>query len=710
MNAIRSHVELMVDNVHCAGCISKIEGAVKKLPGVEQARLNMTTRRLAVDFRDGAVDAEAITATVSGLGYSAAPFRAAAIEDPGAAEERKLLLAMAVAGFAAGNVMLLSVSIWAGTAGDMGSATRDLFHWISALIALPAVAFSGRPFFSSAWRALRGRSMNMDVPISLAVILASAVSLYETVGGGVHAYFDAAVTLLFFLLIGRYLDVRARTLARSAASRLMSMAGDTARVISDDGLERVMPIAQVSPGMRVAVAPGEKVPLDGVVSFGASDIDASVLTGEATPEGVGAGSPVYAGTLNLTGPLTVLVNKAAGDTLLADIVRLMETAEQGRSAYVKMVDRVARFYSPSVHVLALATFIGWLAIGEGVRDSLLNAVAVLIITCPCALGLAVPVVRVVAHGLLFARGILVKSADALERLAQIDTVVFDKTGTLTKGELVLVERPDDATLALAAAVAQGSRHPLARAVADAGRGLILPAVDEVREVAGSGVEAAIDGRTVRLGRREWAAPEVVADDRHDGAELWLAAADVRQRLRFRDSIKDDAVEAVAALAAMGLHVCIVSGDRPAPVEGVARCLGIADWRANRRPDEKVREIARLATQGARVLMVGDGLNDAPALAAGFASASPAAAADISRTAADVVFQGTRLMPVVWMVKVARAARARMFENMALSIVYNAIAVPIAVAGLVTPLIAAAAMSSSSILVTLNAIRLKAQRL
>lgn len=545
------HLELLVQNVHCAGCMSKIEGAVGKLPGVSGVRLNMSTRRLAVDFAPGLSKPETILETVTALGYPATPYRAARAVDAGAAEEWALLLALAVAGFAAGNVMLLSVSVWAGALGDMGDATRGLFHWLSALIALPAVAFAGRPFFRSAWAVLRAGAMNMDVPISLAVILASGVSLAETFSGGPHAYFDAAITLLFFLLIGRYLDHRARARARSAAAQLLSMSGETARRVGPDGHEHIVPLGEIAPGMMVAVSPGEKIPVDGVVATGASDIDSSLLTGEAMPAAIRPGEAVYAGTVNLTGLLSVRVTAAAGDTLLADIVRLMETAERGRSAYIVLVDRIARFYSPAVHGLALATFVLWWGLGAGVHDGLLNAVAVLIITCPCALGLAVPVVRVVAHGLLFARGVLVKAPDALERLAQIDTVVFDKTGTLTRGDLELVEQPTDAIVAEAAALASASRHPLSRAVAEAGAHLPKPRAANAVEVAGSGVEGMIGGEQVRLGRRAWAAPtapETSSDGPFDGPELWFAASNgAYYRFRFRDALKEDAAKTIADL-------------------------------------------------------------------------------------------------------------------------------------------------------------------
>jgi len=706
-----TQLDLLVENVHCAGCISKVENAVKNVPGVTSARMNMTSHRLAVDLADPAVDSTAIIEIISKLGYPASQYRAQSLTDAESKQERSLLLAMAVAGFAAGNIMLLSVSVWAGS--DMGTATRDLFHWLSALIALPTIAFSGRPFFRSAWQALRRKTTNMDVPISLAVVLASGVSVFETVHGGDHAYFDAAVSLLFFLLIGRYLDFRARRQAQSAAARLLSVAGDSARLIGVDGRERMVPLTELVPGMRISVAAGETIPADGQVDEGNSDLDTSLLTGESVPEPISKGDKVYAGSANLTGPLIVCVTEIAGDTLLAGIVRMMEAAESGRSAYIRLADRVSRFYAPVVHLLALGTFVLWWGIeGADLRVAVMNAVAVLIITCPCALALAVPAVRVVGHGLLFARGVMVKSADALERLARADLVVFDKTGTLTLGELVLIDGLDPSVLAGAAALARKSRHPLSQALAAAAEGIDVAPISSVREVAGSGVEGFMDGRLVRLGRREWACggePEV--SDSFTGAELWFRDADGQtHRFRFRDQVKEDAAETIARLKAMGLESVVISGDRSAPVAALARELGIARWHAECRPDMKVDLIEKLKNEGRRPFIVGDGLNDAPALAAGFVSASPASAADISRAASDIVFQGKKLAPLVWTIRIARISLASMRQNIVLAVGYNILAIPIAAAGLVTPLIAAIAMSTSSVLVTLNALRIRRERL
>ena len=704
-------LNLMVENVHCAGCIRKIEGAMRETPGVVSARVNLSTRRLVVDWRNSEADAQSFVEKLDSLGFPAAPFDPGMVGDIGDKEEKRLLRALAVAGFAAANVMLLSVSVWSGSDGDMGEATRSLFHWISALIAMPCVAYSGQPFFRSAAKALANRSLNMDVPISLAVVLSLGMSLYQTIQGGEHAYFDASVTLLFFLLIGRYLDLRARAKARSAAQHLLSLSSGSASVINSDGSHSRIALKEITPGMRVAVASGERIPVDGTINAGETEVDTALVTGESLPRQVVEGEKVYAGTLNIARPVEILVVAAGEGTLLAEIVRLMEASEQGRAKYVRLADRVAAIYAPAVHIVSVGTFLGWFFIaGAGWEVSLMAAIAVLIITCPCALGLAVPAVQVVASGRLLSHGVLLKAPDGLERLGVVDTVVFDKTGTLTRGQLDLINREalncDD--LALAAALAKHSRHPLSRAIVREAPQSTPPVLKDVEEVPGFGMSAIFDGKSVRLGKASWC--DVEEHKLNDGneIELWLACEGLEPvRFAFRDTLRADAEETIAALRSMGIESILLSGDRAESVREVAETLGIEKYQSECLPDMKVAYLKDLADQGRKVVMVGDGLNDAPALAAGFASMSPSSASDISQTAADIIFQGDSLIPVPATIRTSRQADKLIRLNFALSFGYNAIAVPLAVAGIVTPLFAAVAMSSSSIVVTLNSLRLRA---
>lgn len=700
-------LDLMVEGLHCAGCVRSIETALARAPDVRAGRVNMTTRRLRLEWEGVAARGAELIAAVGALGYRLVPFDSRRLDDADRAEERTLLRALAVAGFAAANVMLLSVAVWAGHSQGMGPATRALMHWVSALVALPVIVYAGRPFFRSALGALAAGRANMDLPISLAVILAGAMSLFETATGGAHVYFDSALALLFFLLIGRYLDRRARGRARSAAAALVALTDRAVTVIDPDGGTRYLRPDRLAVGMTVQVAAGERIGADGRILSGVSEIDASLLTGETLPQPATPGDRVFAGSLNLAAPLRLSVTAVGGETLLAEIVRLMETAEQGRARYVALADRVAALYAPVVHGLAAITFVGWLLFG-GLpwQAALLNAVAVLIITCPCALALAVPVVQVVASGRLMRRGVLVKSATALERLARIDHVALDKTGTLTQGRPTprFPAAADPAALDLAAGMARASRHPLARAVARARPG--APAPDGVRETPGAGLALATEAGEVRLGSRAWCGVDPAVDDIGDPApEMWLARPGAGPlRITFDDPPRADAAATVAALRRRGAGVEILSGDRAPVVEGLAAAVGIETWRAGLTPAEKCARLEALAAEGRRVLMVGDGLNDAPALAAASASMSPSAAADISQTAADIVFQGDRLGPVVEALDLARRSDRVVKQNFALAFLYNGLTIPLAVAGFVTPLVAAIAMSASSLAVILNALR------
>lgn len=700
---------LVVENMHCGGCMRKVEQALAQHPGVISARANLSARRVTVASRRGRVTTDDL---IDALGK--AGFKAALLFDDAAGErsaDKEFLRRVGVAGFAAANVMLLSVSVWSGQAGgDMEQSIQTLFHWLSALIALPAVAYAGQPFFRSALQALGARRLNMDVPISLAILLATGMSLFQTMRGSEHVYFDASVSLLFFLLIGRYLDQSMRTRAAGAAANLLGLRGSMATVLNPDGSTERLPARTLAPGMRVLVATGERIGVDGRVIEGEGSIDESLITGEAEPATAKPGRQVFAGTLNMGAPLVIEATATDEGTLLAEIGRLMTAAEQGRGRYVRLADRAARLYAPAVHLLGLVTFVGWLLTGHGWEPALTAAIAVLIITCPCALALAVPAVQVAATSRLFGHGVLVKAPDGLERLAEVDTIVFDKTGTLTLGEPRLIDPQScsDELLDRAAALAAASRHPYARAVVREARerGLNPVAATDVREVTGAGLARSTEKGEERLGSAAWCG----VGDAGDAATLWYKpAAGEPVALRFEDRLRPDAAEVIAHLEHAGYGVELLSGDRPAAVEAAAREAGIAQWHARQNPAQKIARLEDLEAAGRKVLMVGDGLNDAPALAAAHASMSPSTAADVSQTTADLVFQGERLGAVVEALAVAKASHRMALQNFGLSLGYNAIFVPLAVAGYATPLIAAIAMSSSSIAVTANAVRLRSKR-
>ena len=694
-------LELAVPDAHCAACMRAIENALVRLDGVTTARVNLSTRKVAVAWRGAAQSPDSIVAALDRAGFTATPFDPVA--DTGGVDEdgRFLIRCLGLAGFAAGNVMLFSVAVWAGLGGEMGLGTRTLFHVLSGFIAVPVTLYAGLPFYRSAWRALRAGRANMDVPISLAVLLALALSIYQTAIGADFAYFDASVTLLFFLLIGRVLDNRLRARTRGAAQSLLALQSATARLETSPDQVTTIAARDVAPGDRLVVMPGERIPVDAVVEDGVSDIDIAMVSGESAPVHVRPGDRLGGGALNLGQRLLVRAIATIDGSLVAQLVRIVEAGEQNRSRYVRLADKAARLYVPIVHTLAAAVFIGWWMLAEnGFAPAVHNAIATLIITCPCALGLAVPATQVVAVGRLLRANVLVKSGDALERLAEARVAVLDKTGTLTLGRPDLIHGNDPADLADAARLARASRHPLAAALTRAaGQGTIAPAATEHP---GLGVEAMIGGETWRLGRAGWTG--AVAGD--DALELWFARGSrAPVRFAFHDAPRPDVAAFIAGLRARGLAIHLLSGDRESVAARLAADLGIADWRGGILPEDKVAYLNSLGASGAKAVMVGDGLNDAPALAAAHVSIAPASAADAAQAAADFILCGPNLAPILEAIDVARAARRRVLEGFTFSAVYNVFAIPFAAAGLVTPLISAIAMSGSSLVVVLNALRL-----
>jgi len=703
-----SHIDLAVEGVSCAGCMSKIERGLSAIHDVTLARVNLTDRRVALEWKQGTLDPARFIDRLAELGYKAHPFETAGAEAAEAEQSRFLLRCLGVAAFATMNVMMLSIPVWSGNGSDMIPEQRDFFHWLSALIALPAAAYAGQPFFRSAFRALRTGNVNMDVPISIGVILALAMSVIETVGHAEHTYFDAAIMLLTFLLVGRYLDQRMRRRTRAVAGNLAALKAETAtRFVGADEISQV-PVAAIDPGDIVLLRPGERCAVDGTVIEGRSEIDQSLITGETLYVAAEQGTAVYAGSLNISGTLRVRVSAASEATLLAEITRLLDNALQARSRYVRLADRASRLYAPVVHATALLTMLGWVLVGASWHDAIVTGVAVLIITCPCALGLAIPTVQTVASGAMFRAGVLLNSGDSIERLAEVDRVIFDKTGTLTLPDLEVVNAADipEDVFGLAGRLALASHHPVAAAVAlaAAAKSPLAGAIEEP----GQGVRATSGGIEMRLGRPSFCGAERLAEERAnldpEASHVAFSLGEAKYLFSVRQGLRPDARATISALAERRIGVEILSGDREPAVRAAARALGVSEWRAGITPADKIARIEELKRRGHRVMMVGDGLNDAPSLAAAHVSMSPISAAHLSQATADLVFLGKPLAPVVAAIDFSRKALHLMRQNLWLAVGYNLLAVPIAISGVVTPLIAAAAMSGSSLLVMLNALR------
>lgn len=696
-------LSLLVDGAHCAACISAIEERLRDDPAVTMARLNLALRRLSVEWRGDLAHADILARQVESLGYRVAPFDPAFLTRLDSDAGRELLRALAIAAFASSNVMMLSLAVWTGQAEDMAGGTQLLFQWLAALVALPAVAYAGRPFFRSAVSALRQGRTNIDVPIALGLILTCLISVIELIRQGRDVYFDSATALLFVLLVGRYLDFRVRARSRAAVERLLMLKAHGATVCREDGTFEVLPAHAVLAGMIILSRPGERVATDGIVVEGRSEVDVAIVTGESLPQAVGPGTRVLAGSVNLTQPLKLRASAGVEDSHLADIVRLVERAEARRGRARQLADRVASVWTPIIHGVALATLLGWwLLTDAGLAPALLNAVSVLIIACPCAIGLAVPAVQVVATGALLKRGVLLRAGDALERLAGVDLVAFDKTGTLTRGEPRITAWPGDSTaIRLAASVASVSAHPVARTLHAAAPLEEPPTLWE--EVPGAGIRAMTPEGEVRLGRASFCGAAGSPDSAT--SEVWLSRPGYPPaRFAVEDTLRPDAAETVTRFAAAGIPSAILSGDRPEVVARVARVLDIGLGQGGLLPRDKLARLEGWRAEGRHTLMVGDGLNDAPALAAAHVSASFAHGAPASQSAADIVLPFGDLAAVHHVWRAGRRAHRIILQNLGLAALYNIALIPVAVCGLVTPLGAALAMAASSLTVTLNALR------
>ena len=690
-----------IPSMHCAGCIGKIERHLKAMPGVAMARVNLSRKEVKILSVRGLATGTLVEALAK-IGFPAEEIDIGQMPSDDAASAGQMLKRLAVAGFGMMNVMLLSVAVWAGA----DATTRQFLHLISALVSLPILIYAAQPFLANAWQALRIARLNMDVPISLAIILAALTSFYEAVDGNGHAYFDAALSLTFFLLAGRYLDLKSRQKARSAAAQLARMQNPTARRKLDDTITTIN-VASIAPGMILVVRPGERIPVDGIVKKGMAESDRSVLTGESLPLTLVPGTAVFAGEICLNGVIEIEASTVAEESFLGRFIELVDIAERGRDHYSTLADRAAAVYAPLVHALAVIAFGLWWWLSGDSYLALTIAIAVLIITCPCALGLAVPAVMTTASGRLFGRGVLLKNATALERIASIDTVVFDKTGTLTTGRFTpaSLDGLRDDERAVLAAMAAASQHPLARAIvaampADGGAAIALAAI---REVPGSGVTARHNGHVVKVGKAGWINAATDKGSGHRRLGFRYGKRPIRW-LDFDEEVSADITAMLAQLDRRGVKRILLTGDLGSAAADMAGRLGFDDFRAEMTPAEKLAFVKALQDRGRHVLMVGDGLNDTGAMAAADASVAPATALDAVRATADVVLLGGKLQALPVLLDSAQTAKRRILQNFAAAALYNMVAVPLAFAGLVTPLLAAVAMSASSITVVLNAVR------
>ena len=712
-------VSLLLEGITCAACTGLIERRLARVPGVTGVSVNYATRRARVSWDSRSLVLSGILRAVAEIGYSAHPFDAARSEDLERRERRGLLWRLFVAGFGAMQVMMYAVPAYLAE-GDMSADIEGLMRVASFVLTLPVVLWAAVPFYSGAWRDLAARRVGMDVPVALAIGVAFAASLAATFRGAGDVYYDSITMFVFLLLGSRYLEMTARARAARAQQSLVKRVPAVAeRLAGPDGGVEMVAVARLRPGDRVRVRPGGVVPADGAVAAGESALDESLLTGEARPVPRRAGDAVIGGSLNVTSPLVIEVKRVGEATVLAGILRLLERAQTGRPRIAQLADRVAQGFVAALLVVALAAGLAWTVVDPA--RALFIVIAVLVVTCPCALSLATPAALTAATGSLYAGGMLVTRGHALETLARVTHVVFDKTGTLTCGRMTLIGvlapgRLDaDSCLALAAGMETGSEHPIARAIAAAARsrGLRHAVVEDARNHPGQGIAARIGDTRVRIGSLDFV---ISLHGRPLPQELVFAVEDVGvvalgdeqgwlALFTLGDALRRDARQAVRELKARGRQVCLLSGDRVSHVAHVARELGIDQARGAASPADKLAFVRELQAGGAVVAMVGDGINDAPVLAQAQVSVAMGSGTELAQVNADMVLLSERLADLVDAFDTAEKTLRVIRQNFAWAVAYNAVAVPLALAGWVTPLVAAVGMSASSLLVVLNALRL-----
>ncbi len=723
--------DLIVNGIRCAGCVQTIEHGLKR-SGAREAQVNFGNQRASVVWDERETRLSDLLQALHRLGYEAHPYDPETQERVNRISRRWALTRLGVAGFGAGNSMLYAVGLYAGYFYGIDAGLQRAFQAATGLIALPVLFFSGWPFLKGAWGALRNLRLNMDFLISLGLVTAFAYSCVALLAfPGRETYFDSVVMGVFVLLIGRSLETLARVHSGNVTEGLLGLQVRWATRL-ENGSERLVPIQDVRAGDRLVVKMSEAFPADGVVVEGETEVDESAITGEARRREVRPGDSVVGGTIN-TGVVVVMESRRVGaDTVLAKIARLVDVAQQRKAPVQRLADRVAGHFAWAILTLALGALAFWLfwAPWTPPQPAWVIAITVLIIACPCGLGLATPMAVLAAGSLAAQRGILIKGGEALEQAAHVTDVVLDKTGTLTSGGLSVTGAwdtgtlPREAWLALAASLERRVAHPIATALvaewdlrqggAAASRTPAGPA-SEVRMLPGRGAAGTVEGRRVLVGNARLLAEHGMAlpawqeGVRPAPAETVVYVAidgRVAGVLTLTDPLRADAAEAIAGLKALGLRIHLYSGDTPAAVDAVARRLGIEDARGWMLPDEKLEALAELQAGGAIVAMVGDGINDAPALTRADVGIAIGSGSDLALEAGQVILMRPRLIGVLETLTLSRQAFAVIRQNLALSVIYNVCAVPLAVFGTVIPLLAAVSMSASSLLVVLNALRLR----
>lgn len=707
----RRESTLLIEGIRCSACVWLIERALGALDGIDSVRINAGAQRAHIVWHDNACALPRILEVLARTGYRALPLDAAALDELRQREARAALKRLVVAGFGAMQAMMFASGLYLGAFDGTGTATRDLLRWLGLLVATPVVFYAARPFFTGAWRTLKARHPGMDVPVALAIALIYAASVIEILRGGTEVYFDSVSMFVFFLLVGRYLEMRARHRTGDLCDAMARLTPLFADRIAADGTQQRVGALELRPGDTVHVAEGGCVPADGRLVSDRCRVDEALLSGESAPVLKRRGDALIAGSLVVEGPAVMDVARVGGETVLAGIVALLTRAAAERPRLARAGERAAAGFVARVLALATLTAIGWSLIDPS--RAFAATLAVLVVSCPCAFALAVPAALTRAIALLARRGVLVVRADAIEGLAGATHVVFDKTGTLTDRRLSLEHvdcRRDgidrETALRLAASLARGSRHPVACAIAAAHTTATGINVGELRTEAGGGLEGLVDGRRLRLGHASFALHGVPAPAPGDEDAVVLADDEGPiARFRLGERLRPGAREAITALAQDGLDIEIASGDAPGKVADVAAQLGITHWRARLTPAAKLARLEALRAGGARVIMAGDGINDGPVLAAADIAVTLASGAELAQATSDIILAGERLGLLAEARAMACETLTVLRQNQRWALAYNLAAVPFAALGMVPPWLAALGMSASSLIVVLNALRI-----
>ncbi|WP_322981200.1 heavy metal translocating P-type ATPase [Pseudomonas sp. C11] len=704
-----SETQLLIEGISCAACGWLIEKHLRGVPGVAEAHLNLSNHRLQVRWQDSQLPLSKLLAELRRIGYAAHPWQSDQAAERLAAENRRRMRELGVAGLLWMQVMMAAMATWPEFNVDLTPELDKILRWTSLFLTTPIVFYCCGQFFRGALRDLRTRHLTMDISVSLAIGGAYMAGIWSTVTGVGELYFDAVGMFALFLLAGRYLERRARERTAAATAQLVKLLPASCLRLDADGQSQRILLSELREGERVLVQPGSLIPADGRILDGQSSVDESLLTGEYLPQPRSVGDSVTAGTLNVEGPLTLEVQALGDATRLSAIVRLLERAQSEKPRLAEIADRVSQWFL--LFILLAAALVGFIWWEIDSSRAFWVVLALLVATCPCALALATPTALTTATGSLHKLGLLLTRGHVLEGLNHIDTLVLDKTGTLTEGRLTLSaihplrELDQDSCLALAAALENRSEHPIARAFGQAPR-----AAEAVDSHPGQGLQGRVDGRLLRIGEAGFvcalsnqAIPTITSEHGQ-----WLLLGDEQGPLAWfvlDDRLREDAPELIAAARARGWHIHLLSGDSSPMVGEVARQLGIEDARGGLTPDAKLAVLKQLHGAGRRVLMLGDGVNDVPVLAAADISVAMGSASDLAKTSADAVLLSNRLSSLVQGLEMAKRTRRIIIENLGWATLYNGMVLPFAAFGWITPIWAAVGMSFSSLLVVLNALRL-----